>query len=211
MEYSRGHYGRRNVRDLIRKFLPYLVVLVETHCQFEDARVFWNDLGYQECDIVEAYGHSSGIWVLSCIDSASSYTCIDKCSQAISIRVHYGMYSWICSAVYTSPSWSMRELLWEHLANLWTLVVIPWLLLGDFNEVLLPFEVRGGNFIASRAQKFSQLMDKCGLLDLGAVGSRFTWFRRVESGCSIFKRLDRGLSDSSWRTTFHEAYVENLT
>ncbi|KAF1892957.1 hypothetical protein Lal_00043230 [Lupinus albus] len=46
------------------------------------------------------------------------------------------------------------------------------------------------NFIATRPQTFSQLLDMCGLLDLGRVVSKFSWFNRVDGGCNISKRLD---------------------
>ncbi|KAF1892965.1 hypothetical protein Lal_00035413 [Lupinus albus] len=46
------------------------------------------------------------------------------------------------------------------------------------------------NFIATRPQTFSQLLDMCGLLDIGRVVSKFSWFNRVDGGCNISKRLD---------------------
>ncbi|KAF1892993.1 hypothetical protein Lal_00041645 [Lupinus albus] len=51
------------------------------------------------------------------------------------------------------------------------------------------------NFIATRPQTFSQLLDMCGLLDLGRVVSKFSWFNRVDGGCNISKRLDTGSSE----------------
>ncbi|KAF1883345.1 hypothetical protein Lal_00042226 [Lupinus albus] len=69
-----------------------------------------------------------------------------------------------------------------------------WLILGDFNKIILPFEVKGGNFIQSKVAKFSQVLESCRLLDLRAIGSIFTWFRREKGGRSVSKRLDRTLS-----------------
>ena len=48
------------------------------------------------------------------------------------------------------------------------------MLLGDFNEVLLPSESRGGSFTYSRAEKFVVLLDNYALLDLGAIDQKFT-------------------------------------
>ncbi|KAF1863284.1 hypothetical protein Lal_00031369 [Lupinus albus] len=99
--------------------------MVHTHegvtpCEFTSSRYFWNSLGYEECGMVEAIGHASGIWVISA-------------------------------------------------------------------------------------------RDVCGLMDIGAIGSRFIWFRRQLTGRSISKKLDGGLSNNSWRTSFLEGNVENLT
>lgn len=90
------------------------------------------------------------------------------------------------------------------------LVSDPWLLIGDFNEVLLPSEVRGGHFVLSRAEKFATVLEQCGLLDLGATGNKYTWVRRAVGAHPISIRLDRALANCDWRTKFLEAYVENL-
>lgn len=74
--------------------------------------------------------------------------------------------------------------------------------MGDYNEVLLPSEVRGGAFFPRKAQKLADLMDHCGLLDLGATGHYFMWTRRVEGEPTISKRLDRVLADCEWRNRF---------
>ncbi|XP_019418580.1 PREDICTED: uncharacterized protein LOC109329367 [Lupinus angustifolius] len=46
------------------------------------------------------------------------------------------------------------------------------------------------------------------LFDLGAIGSRFTWFRREQGGRNVSKRLDRALADTDWWMVFSEAYVD---
>ncbi|XP_052114078.1 uncharacterized protein LOC127745428 [Arachis duranensis] len=51
----------------------------------------------------------------------------------------------------------------------------------------------------------------CGLIDLGFMGSRYTWRGPKWEGLDrVFKKLDRALSNSSWRTRFDEAKVEIL-
>nr|KYP50119.1 hypothetical protein KK1_028102 [Cajanus cajan] len=52
-------------------------------------------------------------------------------------------------------------------------------------------------------------MEDCSLLDLGAKGLKFTWYRR-QLGSVIAKRLDRAMCDIPWQLTFPEAFVENL-
>lgn len=113
-------------------------------------------------------------------------------------------------AVYASPIPTNREALWSHLGNLRSSVLGPWMLIGDFNEILLPSEVLGGNFSSGRADKFAGMLEKCGMIDLGATGNAFKWFRWAIGSHPISKRLDRVMSDSDWRNCFSEAYVENL-
>lgn len=65
-------------------------------------------------------------------------------------------------------------------------------------------------FTANRADKFASVIDQCGLLDLGATGSLFTWYKNSVGFQPVSKRLDRALADCHWRNLFPEAFVENL-
>ena len=82
-----------------------------------------------------------------------------------------------CNAIYAHPTLTIRSNLWVYLKHLRSLVSKPWMLLGDFNEVLLPSESHGGVFVSSKAMAFAESVDECLLIDLGACGGRFTWFR----------------------------------
>ncbi|XP_057744794.1 uncharacterized protein LOC130962625 [Arachis stenosperma] len=84
---------------------------------------------------------------------------------------------------------------------------------GDFNEIKDSSEKRGGAPTDLRAcNAFNNWINNCGLIDLGFIGSRFTWRGPQWEGQErIFKRLDRAMANSSWRNRFHEATVEVLT
>lgn len=69
------------------------------------------------------------------------------------------------------------------------------MLVGDFNDILLPSEVRGGNFVLARAQQFAQVLDNCSLLDLGANDSAHTWYRNNQGMRRMSKQLDRPVAD----------------
>ncbi|XP_057425891.1 uncharacterized protein LOC130719279 [Lotus japonicus] len=116
----------------------------------------------------------------------------------------------MCTAVYASPILAQREALWRHLSGLRSDIVIPWLLVGDMNEILHPSEVRGGEFVASRAARFATLLEECCLVDLGAVGGNYTLFWKNNNIIVLSKRLDRALGDIDWRLAFPDAYVEVL-
>ena len=60
---------------------------------------------------------------------------------------------------------------------------LPWLLLGDFNDMISEEEKLGGLPInRTRMTAFRNCLDKCGLIDLGFHGPRFTWTNKVRSG-----------------------------
>ncbi|XP_057420165.1 uncharacterized protein LOC130714278 [Lotus japonicus] len=113
-------------------------------------------------------------------------------------------------AIYASPIPASRDGLWEHLAHLRNTISIPWLMIGDWNEVVQPGEVRGGEFLPVRAARFASVLDNCGMVDLGMTGGKYTWFRKRNNRIILSKRLDRGMGDAAWRLAFPEAYVEAL-
>nr|XP_025670055.1 uncharacterized protein LOC112769805 [Arachis hypogaea] len=119
--------------------------------------------------------------------------------------------NWVCSAVYGSPQSAIREDLWEHLLALGTSIQDPWLITGDFNEILHSQEVKGGHFNVNRSNYFSHILDSCNLFDLTTVGRSFTWFRKVQGNKEVAKKLDRACSNSSWRVMFPEAFTEVLS
>ena len=54
------------------------------------------------------------------------------------------------------------------------------------------------------------MLDDYDLMDLGAFGGQFTWFRDRQGSTCLAKKLDRVLADIPWRMAFPEATIENL-
>ncbi|KAL2933318.1 hypothetical protein RDABS01_016437 [Bienertia sinuspersici] len=80
---------------------------------------------------------------------------------------------------------------------------LPWILMGDFNEVLFEGEKRGGNpcdsIICNSLEGF---VDELGLQDIRANGYLFIWSNRRAGDELIEERLDRALVTSGWRDNF---------
>ena len=65
--------------------------------------------------------------------------------------------------------------MWSNLAKIVQLENLPWLLLGDFNEVLYGEDKLGGRRVnLNRALEFKDCLNACNLLDLGFSGPKFT-------------------------------------
>ena len=61
----------------------------------------------------------------------------------------------LLSAIYASPKLAKRRLLWENLETVASLHSLPWVIAGDFNEVLMNGDKLGGNAVSiSRAIRF---------------------------------------------------------
>lgn len=140
--------AKRHIKELIRKHKPKLIFLIETHVQFAKVRNFWQRVGYIPIHIVEAQGHYRGIWALAEVGHNLDISVWEYSNQSISLEIKSGNQKWICTGVYASPNPSIRGIFRQHLCDLNLHINTPWLLLGDWNEILLPGEKRG---VASRS------------------------------------------------------------
>ena len=71
---------------------------------------------------------------------------------------------------------------------------IPWLCVGDFNEIGWAYKKYGGkNKPYKQMQDFYDILEECDFIDLGFVGNKFTWCKNFQSlGCVqvILTKLD---------------------
>nr|XP_029146878.1 uncharacterized protein LOC114924898 [Arachis hypogaea] len=82
---------------------------------------------------------------------------------------------------------------------------------GDFNEIVAPDESTCAYFSSHRASLLATTLDDCELFDLKVTGRRYTWYRAIQAGRDLAKRLDRALVNEAWMTMFPEGYSEILS
>ncbi|KAL1101097.1 hypothetical protein V6Z11_D05G275300 [Gossypium hirsutum] len=82
---------------------------------------------------------------------------------------------WRFTSFYGSPySWDRGDA-WNLLRQLRCNGDYPWLICGDFNEILYGFEKNGGlPREERRMEDFRQVLEECSLNDLGYSGKWFT-------------------------------------
>ncbi|KAM1758693.1 hypothetical protein ACFX11_007796 [Malus domestica] len=83
---------------------------------------------------------------------------------------------------------------------------LPWLIGGDFNELLGTYEKEEGPVRPiNQILAFRRAVSDCHLHDLGFVGTPFTWIT-IRSG-GINEHLDRALANKRWKNLFNCARV----
>lgn len=127
------------------------------------------------------------------------------------MQFNYGQ-AWNFIAVYASPDAKNMKVLWEDLKSISRIMQGPWLIAGDFNDITYDYEKRGGAPVSqNRCNKFKNMIEKCGLLDLGAIGSKYTWRDPIyNGGQQIFERLNRALGNDTWKLQYPKEYVKVL-
>ena len=88
---------------------------------------------------------------------------------------------------------------------------LPWIMMGDFNEVLMGSKkFKGRPVNIRRALKFQDCLDACGMIDMGFSGAKYIWSNLRCITDLIQKRLDRSFYNAAWKLLYPEAIVKHL-
>ena len=113
--------------------------------------------------------------------------------------------------MYASPKYENRCLLWANLKKVSKHHDLPWILMGDFNEMVDENEKLRGNPISiQRVREYRECMDCCNMLDLSFSSPKFTWPNHKGIGDLIQERLDRCWVNPSWKALYPKASVSHL-
>ncbi|KAK3230768.1 hypothetical protein Dsin_002649 [Dipteronia sinensis] len=83
---------------------------------------------------------------------------------------------WRFTGFYGYPEQSQRKHSWTSLRRLASMSTLPWVCMGDFNEILCDKEKMGGirkNW--KDMLDFREVLEDCNLEDMGYIGPCFTW------------------------------------
>lgn len=149
---------------------PLMVILVEPKISGALADNICRRLGKNHWIRSEARGFSGGVWCLwdeEVVDV--TFRDVHTSFVHLSVRTRGGK-KWELSAVYASPNANIRRHLWSCLDGL--NITDPWMLIGDFNCVLRSDE---RSSLRGESSNFKDWVDRKGLVDMGYVGTKFTW------------------------------------
>ncbi|XVF31569.1 hypothetical protein REPUB_Repub17cG0001900 [Reevesia pubescens] len=118
--------------------------------------------------------------------------------------------SWRFTGFYGHPVTHKRKDTWLLLRLLNERSNLPWLIVGDFNELLSHVEKQGGALRPSwQMATFKETVDACGLQEMPFSEPMMTW--RWGSGTNmILERLDRSLTTTDFLNLFPATIEEHL-
>jgi hypothetical protein len=173
-----------------------------THLEKVRAENLRRKLGFDHSIIFESDGQSGGLLMLWRDNVRISVKGVTK--NYIDVVIE-GDFSWRFTGVYGEPSWGQKHITWDALRTLHGQLNLPWLALGDFNEIMFNYEKEGGRPRSQQAmQAFHDALKDCELEDMGYVGYLFTWRRG-----KLRERLDRGVVNDQWNIAFPFASLVN--
>ncbi|KAF9606619.1 hypothetical protein IFM89_027059 [Coptis chinensis] len=126
----------------------------------------------------------------------------------IHLQINEDSSTWFLSGIYGNAKASIRKYQWQTLPLIAPPPNLPWLCMGDFNDILYREEKRGGKPVGNQESKhFMEMVNMCGLIDLGFNGPIYTWCNNQQGRNRVLKRINRFLANAQWRVLHPNAKV----
>ncbi|XP_026395092.1 uncharacterized protein LOC113289878 isoform X4 [Papaver somniferum] len=201
----------RVMRKLIKRHKPNIVALLETRVLASHAVGIVRHLGYEESILVDPEGFSGGIcllWNPEEVDIQATKRTRWALHAVVSVK---SKSPWILSTIYRSTNKSNKRTVWNELQTVSDISNSDWMVMGDLNVIGSCQEKKGGrNPSHSKIAELREVMDSCGLIDLGFNGPKYTWNNKRVGAANIKERLDRAVANSNWINRFSKAQEVNV-
>jgi exonuclease III len=199
----------RALRATIKVQNPDVIFLCETKASKDKMKDLAISIGFPEHVIVGATGKAGGLCLFW--SNAIDVQVLEFDSQTIAITVRDEFCLWSLIGFYGPPYQAKRRKAWCNLSALLRSLNGPWMCFGDFNCVVSESEKQGGIRGSPSTPTFlKDLLFDLEAIDLGYSGNQFTWWNKRWGKRAIRERLDRAISNPSWRLAFPKAIVLHL-
>lgn len=187
-----------------------LVFLSEMHLFSDQVDVLLRFLGFAYGLGVGSIGRGGGLALLSKDDVDVRLQSLDKLHIDVAVLDPISkVEKWRFTGFYGEAWRELRYRSWACLELLQGRSSLPWLCVGDFNEVLHASEQFGGAGRTERQMEgFKDAV--CGFTDLEFIGLPYTWDNRQEGDHNIKVRLDRGFATDPFLNLYREVKVWNV-
>ena len=200
----------RRLKEIHKKYLLDIICLSETKQGNDLVRDVGAQLGFQNYVSVPPNGSSGGLVIFW--NHNVQLSVLSQSPNLIDCKVSFNeVSSFYFTFVYGHPVSSLRHYTWERLDR-WGINRRnkPWLLLGDWNEILGNHEKIGGRLRpAASFQTFRTLVRNLDLVDLKSVGNRFSWVGK-RGDHHVQCCLDRTMANGEWLNDFPASETEFL-
>jgi len=197
--------------DLAKKFGPSILCVLETQVHKSHVEVLKSTLGFDNAFAVSSSGRSGGLGIFWNNDKKIEFLPYSQ-YHIDAIVSEAGGDPWRLTCVYGEAQVSETFKTWDLLKHIKSSSPLPWLCIGDFNEVLHRSEHSGvQERIYTQIAGFREMVDVCGLYDLGYEGRSWTYEKKVAGGSFCRVHLDRALASPDWCGRFPLSTVRHLS
>ncbi|XP_074360471.1 uncharacterized protein LOC141700659 [Apium graveolens] len=192
----------RALRDVIKSLRPNIVFLMETLSKTERIKHLCSKLGFDNYWAVDCVGRSGGVAMLwknnvkcNVVGFGSNY--ID--AQVMNAND----VLWRLTGFYGFPERTRRRESWELLKSIANRSVLPWVVVGDFNDMISMNDKKGTHaHPPALLDGFKQTIEDYRLIELDLMGGKYTWEKCRGKPEWVRERLDRAFATTSWWSLF---------
>ena len=143
-------------------------------------------MGYDGLFVVDPVGKSGGLALFWKVVEELEIQNFSRRNINAIVRLKDDDSPWKFTCFYGNSDPGKRVESWALLNQLKIFAPIPWLCVGDFNEITCQNEKVGGNRrCEAQMEAFRTTLEDCHLSDLGFSGPRFTWSNKHQDGSLV--------------------------
>lgn len=195
--------------ELVRARRPEVIFLSETLAHRARIDEVKARLNFSFCFAVDVTGRSGGLCMLA--KDAEVCSLIGFSNNHIDVEIKHDSGNWRLTGFYGYPERARRRESWNLLRRLSLVSSLPWMIIGDFNDLLSVADKKGRvahpNWLFNGFR--SAILD-CILTDIPLRGYQFTWVRGRGTEAAVEERLDRAFGCPDWLTKFPNVTLTNL-
>lgn len=198
--------GRRPqaIAELINmknNFQPDILFVLETMTNNNNSTNITKALRFQKSLIIEPTNHSGGIWVCWNEDKIRvlNHTLTSRCAHLTVLHLTLNS-KFLVSGAYFPAQEPHKDTFWEEMTIFYQQIQLPWMLIGDFNELLNPADKLGGNLITS------SLIASLNASDIPCLQEGFSW--KSNKTDLLLQRLDRAISNGPFLDIFRNSIIK---
>ncbi|KAK9749853.1 hypothetical protein RND81_02G155300 [Saponaria officinalis] len=177
------------LKKLLNREGAAMVVLLETaKLSGVEMDGFCKCIGGYEGVYADSRGRSAGVAILW--KEEIRVEIISSTAHHLDVKVMglFGEHKWRLKGFCGWADSEQNHLSWQLLRDIQEFSSLPWLVAGDFNQILFGEEKKRGVPRSQRKmEEFREALDDCGLKDIGCEGQPFTWCNKRE-GHEIYMR-----------------------
>jgi hypothetical protein len=175
------------LHNLVKSQRPTVLFLMETKLDVRRMELLRVKLRFKYCFSIPSLGRSGGLALLWNDPAQLTVQSFSQNHIDSHIQVSGGI-DWRLTGFYGHLEGHRKRESWALLDKLYNMGTLPWLCVGDFNEIL-SLEERLGEAVGSmrRIQDFGDVVNRCRLTDLRFRGVPFTWENR-RNGATLVQK-----------------------
>lgn len=192
----------RVLGDLIKDRRPDVLFLSETKSKANKIEGLRIKFGYSQCFSVDAMGQGGGLAVF--LKAQVNCQVAGYSSNHVDIEfLEGGLIAWRLTCFYGFPEMSRRKNSWELIKRLAGISRVPWMIFGDFNDLLQKADKWGKiDHPQSLMDGFRSAIEDSALTELELCGGNYTWEKSQGKNEWVRERLDRAFGTTSWLAKF---------